>query len=198
VASGWFDPGMDWEQQSAGSSGGRADSIAVHPAWPGSARTFGRAGFVSRRAYPARAAARPQPTPRMLIASASWRAYRRSNSTRGWDSRKASRYGLALALGVPDDPAGCNRRAHRGRRIQSEGWKSVFAYFDPGTAVGGSEKRSHTRPGWRSLWRKCRYRAVGSGGMCWELQKRAFGQKKRFSGACGNSARHRKSQYTLG
>jgi hypothetical protein len=70
-----------------------------HPAWPGSVKTFGRAGVVSRRVYPARAAARPQPTDRMLIASASWRAYRRSNSTRGWNSLKAGRAVLAWALG---------------------------------------------------------------------------------------------------
>jgi hypothetical protein len=49
-----------------------------HPAWRGSVKTSGRAGVLSRRAYPARAAARPQRTARMLMATASWRAYRRS------------------------------------------------------------------------------------------------------------------------
>jgi hypothetical protein len=137
-----------------------------HPAWRGSVKTSGRAGVVSRTAYPARAAARPQPTPRMLIGSASWRAYRRSNSTRGWDRRKAIRAVLAWALGVADDPAGCDRRAHSGRNcIRSEGRRGVLGYFDPGTAVGGSEKRSHPRPGRRSSGRKCRYRVAGSGGM---------------------------------
>jgi hypothetical protein len=34
--------------------------------------------------------------------------------------------------------------------------------------------------------------------MCWELQKRAFDQKKHFFEACGNSARQRKAQHTLG
>jgi hypothetical protein len=120
---------------------------------------------VSRRAYPARAAARPQRTDRILIARASSRAYRRSNSTRGWDSRKPSRAVLARALGVADDPAGCDRRAHSGRHcIRSEGRRGVLGYFDPGTAVGGSEKRSHTRPGWRSLGRKCSHIGAGNGG----------------------------------
>jgi hypothetical protein len=136
-----------------------------HPAWRGSAKTSGRAGVVSRRAYPARAAAGSQPTARMLIASASWGAYMRSNPTRGWDRRKASRAGLAWALMVADDPAGCDCTAHSRRHcIRSEGRRGVFRYFDPGTAVGGSEKRSHTRPGWRSLGRKRCHRAAGNGG----------------------------------
>jgi hypothetical protein len=68
--------------------------------------------------------------------------------------------------GGPDDPAGCDRRAHSGRHcFRSEGRTSVFGYFHPGTAVGGSERRAHTRPGWRSLGRKRRHRAAGSGGM---------------------------------
>jgi hypothetical protein len=84
-----------------------------------------------------------------------------------WDRRKASRAVLAWALGGADDPAGCDRTAHGGRHcIRSEGRRSVFGYFDPGAAVGGSEKRSHTRPRWRSLWRKCHYRAAESAGMC--------------------------------
>jgi hypothetical protein len=157
---------------------------------------------VSRRAYPTRAAARPQPTPRVLIASASWRAYRRSNSTRGWVRRKASRAGLAIALGVANDPAGCDRRVHSGRHcFRSEGRTSVFGYFHPGTAIGESEKRAHTRPGWRSLGRKRRHRAAGSGGRGERqagLQKRVYGQKKRFSGGSSGEARRHQAGSTPG
>jgi hypothetical protein len=153
----------------------------------------------------------------MRIASASWRAYRRSNSTRDWDRRKASRAVLAWALGGADDPAGCDRTqarrrvvaadrlgfaddpagcdctAHSRRHcIRSEGRRGVLGYFDPGTAVGGSEKRSHTRSGWRSLGRKCRHRAAGNGGRGGRraaLQKRVYGQKKRFLGVSSGEAR---------
>jgi hypothetical protein len=92
-----------------------------HPAWRGSVKTPGRAGVASRRAYPARAAARPQPMARMLIATASWRAERRSIPHElGIGGRRAELSSRA-SLGFHADPAGWSRPVRRVRSCIESG-----------------------------------------------------------------------------